>query len=159
MRGLGGCLAPRSQELLHSQSDVGGDLTQQGWRDVPSLVNWDGRATPIWMLELLVRTSLTGLLESEPLKQGDDFAGLEDRRLHGSGDGNGLYADELRIELGFAVLEQQGDDLTQIGLQLVQGLRLTVCTREAGDIADVKLRVGIPLDDGRVCGHGINDTS
>jgi hypothetical protein len=152
-------LATSSEEFLNGQPNISGDLPQQGGGDISSLVNRDRGDSPIWMLELLVRAPLPNLSEPESLKHGDDLARLEDGRLHGSRHGDGLYADELRLERGFAILKQEGNDFTQIGLQLVQRLRLAMGTGKARDIADVELCVGIPLNDGRVCGHGLNDTS
>lgn len=111
------------------------------------------------MLELFVGASLAGLAESQSLKQCDDLARLEDRRLHESADSNRLQADKLGLELGGAVLKEQRDDLAEVLLQLVQRLGLAMGAGKAGHIAYVKLRIGVPLDDRSICGHGMNDTS
>jgi len=68
------------------------------------------------MFELLVRPALAGFMESQSLKQCNDLARLEDGRLQRLADGDGLNPDELGLELGGAILEQEGDDFTEIGL-------------------------------------------
>lgn len=81
------------------------DLAQERRRDVATLVDWDGSDSSICVFELLVGSPLAGFSESQSLKQCDDLAGLEDRRLHRLSDGDGLNADELGLELGGAILK------------------------------------------------------
>lgn len=68
-------------ELLDSQTDVFGDLPKKSGRDIPTLVNWYRGHTTVRMSELLVRAALAHLAKPEPLTQGNNLPGLEDRRL------------------------------------------------------------------------------
>jgi hypothetical protein len=110
------------------------------------------------MLELLVRASLAGLSKSESLKQCDNLAGLEDRSLHLLGHGNSLNADELGLELRSTVLQEEGDDFSEVGLQLVERLGLAMRARKARHVPDIQLGVRIALDYGCERGHGLKNT-
>ena len=62
------------------------------------------RSASIGVPVLSIRTALTNLLEPQPLKDCHDFARLEDWWLRHWSGYNGLDADELGLELRFAIL-------------------------------------------------------
>jgi hypothetical protein len=64
-----------------------------------------------------------------------------------------LSTDELRLELGFAVLKQHPDDLGQVLLQLVERFPLRMGTGKARNVADKQARVRTALDYGRKSSH------
>lgn len=68
-----------------------------------------------------------------------------------------LLLSEAKIELvgrsELAVVEQRPDDLTEIPLQLLQSLTLTVGSRNAGNVTDVKPRLGTLLKHDRGLSH------
>ena len=57
------------------------------------------------MPELLVRTALPNFNETQPLQNRDHFLRFEDGNRHGSSDLDGLDANKLRLQGGFAVFE------------------------------------------------------
>ena len=117
----------------------------------------DGRDAAVRVTELLVRASLPNLDEAKSLEPSHDFPRLENwERAHErrSGDEDRLRADELRLQRRFTILEQHGDDLAEVRLELVQGLRLTVRSWEAWYVTHVEVRGGIALDDGGIGTHG-----
>ena len=65
----------------------------------------DGGHPTIRMPELLVGATLACLPEAEALQERDNLAGFQGRDApHGSGDLEGMSADELRFDLGVTVL-------------------------------------------------------
>ena len=104
-----------------------------------------------------MRSALADLHEPEALEAGDDLPRLEnrDRPHRGSqlGDENRLRPDELRLERGLAVLKEHGDDLTHVGVQLVETVTLAVSTGEPRDVPDEEAGLWIALDDGGVSAH------
>ena len=71
----------------------------------------------IRMPELLMRTSLTNLDESESRKDCSDFAGFKNGELtHRSGDSDLLNTDKLGFQLRLAILQQHCDDFLEIAL-------------------------------------------
>ncbi len=96
-----------------------------------------GRATAIWMTILPVGTALSREGEAVPFQQALDLAGLQDwDRAQGLAGLNGMRTDELRLELRFAVLQQERHDFLEVGQQLVDRGALGVGARPAGDMAD-----------------------
>ena len=82
-------------------------------------MNGNGGYATIGVSELLVRASLPDLSKAQALKKGHHLARLEDRWLrHGSGL-DGLDADEFGFELGFSILEEEGDDFLQVAVEFV----------------------------------------
>ena len=59
-----------------------------------------------------------------------------------------------RVAWRLAILEKHGHHFPEVGVQLVQALALTVRPREAGEITDEDVRIGVAFDDGRVRTHG-----
>ena len=152
-RTLGGAEL-RTHEFGGSHPDVAADLAQQGGRDIASRVHRHGGYPPVGVAELLVRAALADLDKPEPL---DDLARLEDRdRAHGApglGDEDRLRADELRLEGGLPILQEHGDHLPQVGVELVKAVPLAVSAWEAGNVSDEDAGLRVALDDGRVSAH------
>jgi hypothetical protein len=57
-------------------------------------------------------------------------------------DENVLEANELGLEFGVAVFEEEVDDLAEVGVELIEAFGLRVGAREAGDAAHVEPSVG-----------------
>jgi hypothetical protein len=68
-------------------------------------------------------------------------------------DLDGLRADELALELRFAVLEEHGRDLFEVLAKLVERRTLRMRTRPAGDIPDEEARLRVALDDSGEAPH------
>ena len=64
-----------------------------------------------------------------------------------------MSAHKLGLKVRFAVLKEQLDDLPEVPLELVQGLRLGMGPRPARDVADIQAGLGVPLDDSRIGAH------
>lgn len=111
-----GCLPSGGQQFLQREADILSNLTQERGRDIAALMDRHGCHPPVRMLELFVGSSLPHLLESQPLKECDHLARLEDRRLHRSHHRHGLDSDELGLKLRSPVFKQERDDFAQIGL-------------------------------------------
>ncbi len=86
----------------------------------PALVKRRGRLATIGVPEPLVRTSLPHLGEPQRRQDRDNLMGLEDGDGHGSAHLDRLYAHELRLQHGFAIFEQHGDDFAHILAQFIQ---------------------------------------
>jgi hypothetical protein len=69
------------------------------------------------------------------------------------GNCHSLRADELSFQLWLAFFEEHINAFLEIGIQFVQGPRMTVSTRETRDIAHLHTGVGTSLDDCRVRFH------
>src|SRR5438270_731022 len=67
-----------------------------------------------------------------------------------------LSANKLRLNLRFAIFEQQRQDFTKIGVQLVKRFGLRVRSWKSGDEADEEPRFRRPFDDSGVDLHMIN---
>lgn len=100
----------------------------------------NGRAASIGVPILHMRATLSREGEAKCLENASDLSRFENRRpgheLRRHDDA--LRADKLALQLRFAVLQKQFDDLAKIALKLVEGLALRVSAREAGNEADVK---------------------
>ena len=62
------------EKLLRGRSNVLDDLEEQEGSDIASAVYRNGRATAVRVSELLVRTSLSDLLETHVPENRDDLA-------------------------------------------------------------------------------------
>lgn len=60
---------------------------------------------------------------------------------------DGPNRDELGLELGLAILEQQADDFLQVGLQLIERFALAVRAGPARDMSDEQASVRVAFDD------------
>lgn len=74
------------------------------------------------------------MLFEEPL----NLAGLQDwDRAQCLADLDSMGPDELRLELRFAILQQECYDLLEVGQEFVYARALGMGARPAGDVADV----------------------
>lgn len=113
-------------------------------------VKRDSRAPAIRMAKLFVRPPLPNLLETEAQQQRRDLARLENwdgSHTPPSRDSDRMDAEELRLELGIAVLEKHLDYLTQILLEFIQCAPLAMSAGPTGNRPDVEVSVRIALDD------------
>jgi hypothetical protein len=94
-----------SQKFFSRYANVRADLAQENRRDIAAGVHRHCCGTSVDMPKLLVRPSLPHLDEPDALKARDDLARFENRQRSHSGDAHGLRSDELRLEMGLAVLE------------------------------------------------------
>jgi hypothetical protein len=143
-------------ELGNREADVFGDLPKQNRRDVSTLVKRHGRAMAGAVSILLVRTALSDFGEAELEQNGDDLGGLQNRNItHDLCNCDVVDADEFRLKLRFAVLEEHGNHLLEVFVQLVERLALRVSTRKSRNKADEQTSMRITLD---YCGerpHGV----
>ncbi len=95
------------KQLVDRETDVAGDLPQQGRRDVAASVERNGGHAAVGMAELLVGAALADLGEAETLEQRDDLAGPQDRWFrHCSGNSDSLNTNEFCLEGLLAILEK-----------------------------------------------------
>lgn len=138
-------LAP--EPLFDGDSDVPRDLAQQCRRHVTTSVKEDCRASAVGVPLLAMRASLPDLPKAKAFRQRSEFARFQDRDgARGLRDLDGLEAHELGLELGFAVLEQHGDDFTQVLLEFVERGALAVRSRPSWNRADEETRIRVALD-------------
>ena len=97
------------------------------------------------MCELLVGATLPDFGKAQSDQDGDDFARLENRKPRHLG-GDRLDPYEFALQLGFAILKEHFDDVTEVLGQLLLRLSLGVSTGKPGDVADEKTRLGIALN-------------
>jgi hypothetical protein len=95
---------------LVGQANVARNLTQQRGRDVSARVERYCGAAAIWVPLLSMRAAASHLGKAEPLEDRHNLARLQDGLVAHSGDLNRRRADELRLEPGLAILQEQGDD-------------------------------------------------
>ena len=92
------------EQLIKREADVFGDLTEQDWGNVSTLMKRHRGAAAGGIAELFVGTALANFGEAESEKNGYDFIGFEDGNIaHGSSYGNVLNSNELGLQRGFAV--------------------------------------------------------
>jgi hypothetical protein len=95
------------EQLIKCETDVFGDLTEQDWRDVSTLMEWHRCAPSGRIAELFVRTALANFGEPESEKNGYNFIGFKDGNIaHNSSDGYVLNSNKLGFQFGFAVFEK-----------------------------------------------------
>ena len=111
------------------------------------------------MTILTVGSTLAGKRKTVPFQQPLDLTRLQDRdSAQDLADLHRVGTDELRLEPWLAILQQERDDLLEVGQQLVDGRALGVGAGPAGDVADEKTRIGVPLDHGSEGPHGSKNT-
>lgn len=109
------------EEVVHRDADVFNNLPQQRGRNIASLVQRDGGGPAVGVAILDMGTSLAHRHETKPLQDTVNLGGFEDGDVaHSLSDTNGLRANEFTFKLRLAVLKQHGDNLAEIGLQLVK---------------------------------------
>jgi hypothetical protein len=129
------------------------NLSKQSGRDIPASVNWNCGLTTVRMFELLVRASLPNEHEAESLEEPNDLPGLEHREITHLCNPDLSCADELTLKGRFAVLQQHGDDLLQIILELLHRLGLCMSAGEPRYIPNERPRVRVPLNHRRIDVH------
>jgi len=67
-----------AKQLLHRHADIARDLPQQRWRNVATTMEGHSRPAPIGVPVLAMRPTLPDFDETQPLKQRDPLAWLED---------------------------------------------------------------------------------
>jgi len=93
------------EKLLSGEPNVTGNLSQQGGRNVPASMEWDGGRATVNMTELLVGSALAGLRKTEPLEELSNLAGFEDgKRTQGLSDEDRMGSNEIDLEARLAVL-------------------------------------------------------
>ena len=134
------------QKLLQGDADIFGDLTQQNRRDIASGMKWNGRASSVGMTELLVGPALAYLLESQPLQNRNDLAGLENRYAGHSRNFDGLDSDKLRLNMRRAVLTQHLDNLLQVDVEFIKGLGLRMSSGKTGNVTHIEAGIRATLN-------------
>jgi hypothetical protein len=87
-----------TQELFDVEPNIGRDLAQQRRRDVATGVERNRRASPVWVAELLMRTTLPYFREPVLLKKLYNLARLKNwDGSHASCNLDLPHADELRL--------------------------------------------------------------
>ena len=130
------------------------NLAQERWRDVAASVEWHGCAAAIGMPVLPMGAALPDKLEAVALQQTLDLPWLQDRDgTHDLRDLDSVRADELSLETGFPVLEQERHNLAEVVEQLVNRRALGVRARPAGDVADQQPGVRVTFDDSSKGAH------
>jgi hypothetical protein len=125
------------EQVIDSQANVLGDLAEQDGRNIPSPMERHRGASAGSVTKLLVRAALPDLREPELAENRDDLCWREHwDAAHSLCNGNILNSDELRLEPRLSVLEQHGDDLSKIAIEIVQRLALGMRTRKPRDISD-----------------------
>src|ERR1700693_5084240 len=103
-----------------------------------------------------MRPALPNEREAQRLQDAANLAGLEDRRfghrLRRHSDA--LGANELGLQLGFAVLQKHLDHRAEIARKLIERFALRVGAGETGHETDVKTGIGATLNDS---GEGFHD--
>ncbi len=134
-------------EIANIHADVSRDLAQQSRRDIAARVERHCRDAAIGMAKLLVRAPLTNLGKPESHQDRNHLARLENRDVrHGLGHANGMSPDKLSLEPRITILEQHGDNLAEVLVELIQRGGLRMSSRPARHVADEEPRGGITLD-------------
>ena len=141
------------QELLHCDSDIFGDLTQQDGRKIASGVEWNGCTPTIDMPKLFVGAALTNLLEPQSLQNRDDLARLENWYSGHLRNFGGLDSYKLRLNVRDTILAEHLDDLFQIRVELIKSLGLRMGAGKAWYVTHIKSVIRATLD---YCGIGFH---
>jgi hypothetical protein len=91
---------------IHHHANIGGDFPEQSRGNVSAFMKRNRGAATISMPELLVRTSLSHLDETERLENRNDFMWFEDGHCHGLCHLHGLNSHELGLKRRLAIFEQ-----------------------------------------------------
>lgn len=141
--------------FVDGEPDVFGYLPEQSGRDIAARVKRNRRAAPGTVAKLLMRTTLSHVHKAQPPQNGSDFGRLQNRSVpHVSSNADILYAHELRLEFGFAILQQHGNDFLEVEDEFIERRSLRVGTPETGDETNEQAGLRITLDNGGVGLHG-----
>ncbi len=98
----------------------------------------DGRRLADSIPELLVGAPLSNLHKAEPEQNGDDLGRFEDGNItHDSGDGDVLNSNEFGFHRWLAILQEHGNHVLKVVINLVQCFTLGVGAGEAGNETDI----------------------
>ncbi len=137
------------EELIKREADVFGDLTEQDWGNVPTLVKRHGCAATDDIPELFVRAALADFGEAEFGEDGYDFAGFEDGNIaHDSGDSDVLNPNKFGLQYGFAVFQKHCNNIVQVAVHFIQRFPLGMGAGKTGNEADEQTGLRTPLDYG-----------
>lgn len=104
----------------------------------------------------LVRPALSNLHEAESQQDGHDLPQFQNRDVAHSSHSHGLRPDELGLEDWLTVLQQHRDHLFEVPAELILRRALRVRALPPRDVANVKPRVLVALDDSGKRAHGEN---
>ena len=135
------------EELIKREPDVFGDLTEQDWGDISTLMKWNRCAAACGIAELLVRSALADFGKTEFDENGNDFAGFEDGNVpHNSSDGNVLHANKLGLQHGFTIFQKHCNNIVQVAVDLVQRFPLGMSTGKTGNKTNEQASLRAPLN-------------
>lgn len=84
------------EQFIKREPDVFGDLAEQYWGDVSTLMKWNRCAVTSRIPKLFMRSALSDPSETKFNKNCDDFIWFEDGNIaHGSRDGDVLNPNKL----------------------------------------------------------------
>lgn len=137
-----GMLSAVCDKVVDGQADIAGNLAEQDRREITPGMDWDGRCAAVRMPEPLVGAPVASFREAERLQNADDLARPENRDGgHVRSEHDCLRADVVSNPFRSPVLEEQRDNFTEIGVELVEGFALAVGAREARHVADIQAGV------------------
>ena len=135
-------------KVVDGQANIARNLTEQDRRKITPGMDRDGRRAAVRMPEPLVGAPVASFLEAERLQDADALARPENRYGgHVRSGHDALRADVAAGPCRSPVLDEQRDDFTKIGVELIGCFALAVGTRDARHLADVQARVAAALDD------------
>ena len=135
------------EELIKREADIFGDLPEQDWGDIPTLVKRNSCAATGGIAELLMRSALTDFGKAEFDENRYDFAGLEDGNIaHVSGDSDVLNPNEFGLQDGFAVFQKHCNDVMQVAVHFIQRFPLGMGAGKPGYEADEQAGLRAPLN-------------
>ena len=135
------------EQVIKREADVFGDLTEQDWGNVSTLMKRHGGAAASGITELLVGTALANFGEAESEKNGYDFTGFEDGNIaHGSSYGNVLNSNELGLKRGFSVFEKHCNNVVQVVIDFVQCFPLRMSAGKTGNETNEQACLWAPLN-------------
>ena len=95
------------KKFIKCKTDVFGYLTEQDWRDVSALMEWNRCAAACRITKLFMRTALADFDEAELYENGDDFIGLENGNIaHDLSDCDVLNSNKLGLQHRFAIFQK-----------------------------------------------------
>jgi hypothetical protein len=143
------------EQFVDGEPDVFGYLPEQSGRDIAARVKRNRRAAPGTVAKLLMRTTLSHVHKAQPPQNGSDFGRLQNWNVpHVSSNADVLYAHELRLEFGLAILQQHGNDFLEVEDEFIERRSLGVGTPETGDETNEQARLRIALNNCAINLHG-----
>jgi len=136
------------EKLVEGEADVFGNLTEQDWGEVSTLMERNRCASACGIAEWFVRSALADFDEAEFDENGDDFIWLENGNIaHDLSDGDVLNPDELGLQNGFAILQQHRNNLVQVMVDFIQRFHLGMRAGKTRNETNEQARLWAPLND------------